>query len=58
MFGLSSEVSYQMHDLLSDARYTWRGESNYVRLDPGVCPAHIFRLRKKIKTERDFDYFG
>jgi starch synthase (maltosyl-transferring) len=58
LFDLSPEVSYQMHDLLSDARFTWRGESNYVRLDPAVCPAHIFRLRRKMKTERDFDYFG
>ena len=25
---------YQVHDLLSDARYIWRGRRNYVELDP------------------------
>jgi starch synthase (maltosyl-transferring) len=49
--------SYQVHDLLSDARYLWQGESNFVRLDPQSVPAHIFRVRRKIKTERDFDYY-
>jgi len=41
-FGLGDR--YQVHDLLSDARYDWHGASNYVRLDPHVCPAHIFRV--------------
>ncbi|WP_410001700.1 alpha-1,4-glucan--maltose-1-phosphate maltosyltransferase [Singulisphaera sp. GP187] len=41
-FGLND--SYQVHDLLSDARYDWRGDWNFVRLDPHVCPAHIFRV--------------
>ena len=48
---------YQVHDLISDARYLWTGESNFVQLDPNVCPAHIFRVRRRVKTERDFDYF-
>jgi starch synthase (maltosyl-transferring) len=54
---LDRSQNYQLHDLLSGKRYLWHGESNYVQLDPGVCPAHIFRLRRKIKTEHDFDYF-
>jgi starch synthase (maltosyl-transferring) len=29
-------------DLLDDARYMWRGEWNYVRLDPSERMAHIF----------------
>lgn len=49
--------TYQVHDLLSDARYLWQGEVNFVQIDPLISPAHIFRLRRKIKTERDFDYF-
>jgi starch synthase (maltosyl-transferring) len=49
--------SYQVHDLISDARYLWQGDTNFVRLDPAVCPVHIFRVRRRIKTERDFDYF-
>ena len=55
--GLDPSAAYQAHDLLTDARFLWHGEHNYVSLDPAVCPAHIFRLRRKIRTEHDFDYF-
>ena len=54
---IEPDEQYQVHDLISDARYLWTGESNYILLDPQACPAHIFRVRRKIKTERDFDYF-
>ncbi len=50
--------SYQVHDMIGDARYLWSGESNFVQLDPQSNPAHIFRVRRKTKTERDFDYFA
>ncbi len=55
--GIDSGRPYQVHDLLSDARYLWQGGRNYVELDPRVAPAQIFRIRRKIRTERDFDYF-
>jgi starch synthase (maltosyl-transferring) len=55
--GLDPEQPYQAHDLLSDARYLWSGERNYVELNPHVVPAHIFRLRKRVRSERDFDYY-
>ena len=35
---------YVMHDLLTDNHYQWRGDSNYVKLDPNDAPAHIFRV--------------
>jgi starch synthase (maltosyl-transferring) len=47
----------QLHDLLSDARYFSQGRRLYVRLDPASAPAHIFRLRRRARTENDFDYF-
>ena len=56
-FGLSPDQSFQVHDLLSDARYFWQGPRNYVELNPQVAPAHIFRVRRRTRTERDFDYF-
>ncbi len=49
--------TYQVHDLISDARFLWHGEANFVQLDPHVSPAHILRVRRRIRTERDFDYF-
>ena len=54
---LAPQQPYQVHDLLSEARYLWHGGRNYVELNPQVMPAHIFRIRKKVRTERDFDYF-
>jgi starch synthase (maltosyl-transferring) len=47
----------QLHDLLSDARYFSEGRRLFVRLDPGAAPAHIFRLRRRARSEHDFDYF-
>ncbi|MBV9282732.1 MAG: hypothetical protein JOZ41_21865 [Chloroflexi bacterium] len=41
-WGFAPDEPYQMHDLLSGETYTWRGEYNYIRLDPGKQPAHIF----------------
>ncbi len=54
---LDPQLSYQVHDLLSDARYLWTGARNYVELDPHVMPAHVFRIRKRVRTEHDFDYY-
>jgi starch synthase (maltosyl-transferring) len=45
-FGQMETDEYQMHDLLSDARYIWRGRKNYVELDPEVQPAHVFLVRR------------
>jgi starch synthase (maltosyl-transferring) len=55
--GVPSEGNFQVHDLLSGARFLWRGARNYVSLDPGHSPAHVFRIRRRVRTERDFDYF-
>jgi starch synthase (maltosyl-transferring) len=55
--GLSAHQPYQMHDLLSDARYLWQGARNYIELDPRAMAAHIFRLRHRVRSERDFDYY-
>ncbi len=35
---------YEMHDLLGGERHEWHGRHNYVRLDPRLSPAHVFRL--------------
>jgi starch synthase (maltosyl-transferring) len=54
--GLRFDEPYQAHDLLTGARFLWHGESNFVQLAPEL-PAHVLRLRRKVKTERDFDYY-
>ena len=54
---LDANRPFQVHDLLSGARYTWHGGRNYIQLNPHVVPAHIFRIRRKVRSERDFEYF-
>jgi len=49
--------TYQMHDLLTDARYTWRGARNVVGLNPASSPAHIFRVRRRARSEHEFEYY-
>jgi starch synthase (maltosyl-transferring) len=56
-FGLEAQQPYQVHDLLTDARYLWHGARNYVELNPQIVSAHIFRLRRRVRSEHDFDYF-
>src|SRR6188474_9405 len=45
-FGRLESDEYQVHDLLNDARYTWRGRQNYVELDPEIQPAHVFLVHR------------
>jgi starch synthase (maltosyl-transferring) len=56
--GIEHEREFQVHDLLTDARYVWSGAHHYVELDPNVVPAHVFRVRQRLRTERDFEYFA
>ena len=56
-FDIERDQRYQVHDLLSDQRYQWTGSRNYVSLDPYRLPAHVFRLRRWVRSEHDFDYF-
>jgi starch synthase (maltosyl-transferring) len=55
--GLDLDQPFQAHDLLSDARFLWHATRNYVELNPRIVPAHIFLIRRRIRTEHDFDYF-
>jgi starch synthase (maltosyl-transferring) len=44
--GLDADTPYIVEDLLTGARYSWRGARNYVRLDPLLQPGHILRLQR------------
>lgn len=55
--GLDPGQSFQVHDLLTDARYIWQGPSNYVELNPHSLPAHIFVIRRRVRTEKNIDYY-
>ncbi len=55
--GIPDKDSYLVHDLLSDKKFIWQGEYNYIELNPQHIPAHIFRIQKRLKKEKDFDYY-
>jgi starch synthase (maltosyl-transferring) len=55
--GLDTDKSYQAHELLSGARYLWNGPRNYVEINPHAAPAQIFRFRRRVRSEHDFEYF-
>ena len=56
-FGIVRGESFQVHDLLTDARFMWETEHNFVELNPHVVPAHVFRIRHRVRREHDFEYF-
>ncbi|MFB9739488.1 DUF3459 domain-containing protein, partial [Streptomyces thermocoprophilus] len=42
--GLEWQSGLTVHDELTGAAYRW-GAANYVRLEPGRAPAHVFHVR-------------
>lgn len=54
---LGSGQVFQMHDLLGEGRFLWQGPRSYVELVPESMPAHILQVRRRARTERDFDYY-
>ena len=49
--------TFEAEDLLSGGRFLWQAPRDYVELVPGSLPGHILRVRRWVKTERDFDYY-
>ncbi|MEA5403437.1 alpha-1,4-glucan--maltose-1-phosphate maltosyltransferase [Arcicella sp. DC2W] len=38
------DQEYIVHDLITGAKYVWRGEYNFIDLDPHIMPMHLFRI--------------
>lgn len=55
--GIASNQPYLVHDLLSEDKFIWQGERNYVELNPQIISARILRISKRLRKETDFDYF-
>jgi starch synthase (maltosyl-transferring) len=45
--GVGTMESFEVQDLLTGATHIWQGSSNFVRLDAGGEPAHVFRVRPR-----------
>ena len=54
---LPADSSYQVHDVLTGETYLWHGARNYVELNPHATPAHIFRIRRWVRTETQFEQY-
>ena len=44
--GLENDSFYFLKDIVTDESYVWRGNKNYVKLDPAKAPGHMFILKK------------
>jgi starch synthase (maltosyl-transferring) len=55
--GIAPDETYQVYDLLEDERFYWKGERNFISLDPADKVAHIFLVYKWSHKEQNFDYF-
>jgi starch synthase (maltosyl-transferring) len=51
--GIGDRDRYVVEDLLDGARYTWRGEWNYVKLDPAERVAHVLVVADTASRTRD-----
>jgi len=53
-WGLSADAPLEVLDLISTERYYWRGEWNYVRLDPQARVGHILHVQvAKLPPQED-----
>ena len=56
--GIDPGHPFQAHDLLDGETYVWQGPRNYVELDPHRSPGHVFHIRRRLRSEEDFEYFA
>jgi starch synthase (maltosyl-transferring) len=45
-WGIAEDELFHVNDLLTGECYAWEGPRNFIRLDPNVMPAHIFRIER------------
>ena len=55
--GIERDRPFQAHELISGARYMWNGARNYVELNPQSIAGQVFRFRRRVRSEHDFEYF-
>jgi starch synthase (maltosyl-transferring) len=56
--GIAPDETYELHELLGGDRRLVRGSTHAVTLDPRVAPAHVYRVGRWRRRERDFDYYA
>ena len=48
--GLAPDEGFEVHDLVTGARFHWRGARNFVALEPHGTPAHILRVGSRRRS--------
>ena len=56
--GIVPDETYELHELLGGDRRLVRGATHSVTLDPRTAPAHVYRVGRWRRRERDFDYYA
>jgi starch synthase (maltosyl-transferring) len=56
--GIRPDRPFEVEDLLGGGKFLWQGPRNFVELAPESLPAHVLQLHRRVRTERDFDYFA
>ena len=55
---LDADQPFQVHDLLSDQRFIWRGRVQLRAAGPAAgCRRMCSRVRRRVRSEHDFDYY-
>ncbi|MGI9183179.1 MAG: alpha-1,4-glucan--maltose-1-phosphate maltosyltransferase [Longimicrobiaceae bacterium] len=54
--GLGENETWEVEELLEGGRHLWQGRAQKVRLEPD-SPGRIYRVRRWLRSEHDFDYF-
>ena len=44
-FGILEGDAFEVHDVLTEETFVWRGGRNFVKLDPRAMPAHLLEVR-------------
>jgi starch synthase (maltosyl-transferring) len=55
--GIDPRHAYRMDDLVGGGSFLWEGRRNFVKLDPQGVVAHVFLVRRHVRSEQEFDYF-
>ncbi|MDQ3937422.1 MAG: alpha-1,4-glucan--maltose-1-phosphate maltosyltransferase [Chloroflexota bacterium] len=55
--GLPANAPYELTDLLDDSTYTWQGPHTRIELDPARRVAHLFHVRPRVRSEREFEFY-
>jgi starch synthase (maltosyl-transferring) len=55
--GLPQDAPFELVDLLDGSTHLWQGAQNRVEVDPAVRAGHVFHVRPRVRSEREFEHY-